>query len=225
MDFHRLAGIGAEQGPEGPAVILGGVEPAAEVIGREDDGHAVVKRAKEPVRPAGHDGARFHIISVGSLPALPQPRHGEGLSLPHLNEIRLLFSLPLRPFVKSVRRNQATPLPEGGAEGGLLGQGLGPGVDRARADGGLFRPMRNQAPPEESQFARSVRGGADSPHLLARRDVVPGRKRDLPCELEQGAKTFEGRRQGKPAAHGHPQSVPAAGSKARGSLFIQAERG
>ena len=88
------------------------------------------------------------------------------------------------PFVKTVCQDQAAVVTERGAEGRLLGQRLGAGVDQPGADGRVFCPRGDQPPDEEIRPARAVVG--DDQHRLRGGDV------ETRCKLSRKGEFGEG---------------------------------
>jgi hypothetical protein len=78
------------------------------------------------------------------------------------------------PLEKSVRRHDAAPFPESGAEGRLLADGLGAGVDQPGGDRLDLRPGGNPPPAQQLDDALAVRRLPDDRQPLYRRGVVAG---------------------------------------------------
>lgn len=81
------------------------------------------------------------------------------------------------PIMEAVRRNQAAPVLEGGAIGGLLGHRLDSGINRGILGLRLLRPMRDQTPLCHHHFPVGVRI-PDNRNLLRGGDVVAGLQAD-----------------------------------------------
>ncbi len=91
------------------------------------------------------------------LPAFPQPGEGEqvvvlAVDVEWLSGLRVEFL----PFVEPTGGNQAAPVPEGGAEGGLLRNRFCPRVDQPVADLAVGCPGRDQSPAGDHALARTV---------------------------------------------------------------------
>src|SRR5271157_5531567 len=83
---------------------------------------------------------------AGVSPSIPQPGKYKQGTVVHPEVERLLFSPPVRPLKKTVRRKQAPAACEGIAEGGFICHCLRAGIDRLESNTGVCRPGRNQAP-------------------------------------------------------------------------------
>src|SRR5205823_6374719 len=114
-------------------------------------------------------------FTVVGVPDFPEPRESERLTTGHANVPRLLLAVHRRPLVEALRGDEAAPLLKGVAEGGLVGHGIGAGVEAADADLGIFGPARNQAPPEQHAFTLVLT-------LADRQDGLRG------CHVEAGVK-------------------------------------
>src|SRR6185295_3672735 len=94
----------------------------------------------------------------------------------------------LLPLIEAIGGYQAAFLLEAPAEGGLLGDALGAGVDHAVADGRLLGPVGDEAPAQQVEPARPA-GRRDAHHrrLLSGSDVVARRdRRQLRQSEEKG---------------------------------------
>jgi hypothetical protein len=163
---HTVGG-GSEQVTD---VLLGGIEPSRVVLGRNDDGHAIVHRAKERVGLRGEDRARVEHFAVWREPALVDARHAERLPVEARDMQRLLARGDAPPFVEAVRGNEAAVPAEGLAQ--ARAYRLRTHVDHARADRRIPRPARHEPPAQLHELALAL--GVDAHHgdELRRRDVV-----------------------------------------------------
>ena len=106
--------------------------------------------AEQVVGFGGDDGAGRNCVALRVLPQRPQPSEGKRFSGLHSDAHGGLCAAKLLPLVEAVGENQATPAFEGAAVGGLLGEGLGSGIDHATADGGGLGPVGYEAPSHEA---------------------------------------------------------------------------
>lgn len=112
----------------------------------ENHWHSVVDDGGRGIGSRGQNRARFKPVPGCVLPAVPQSREREQLSIIDLEAEWLLGCPRLLPFVETVCRNQTSAELERIAERGLRGSCLGFRVYRARSDGGVSCPMRDESP-------------------------------------------------------------------------------
>src|SRR5208337_1468268 len=96
----------------------------------------------------------------------------EGRAVLHRDRIGLFALFGRAPFIEAVDREDASAPLVRVPEGRQTGDCLGLRVDRLAAEGRIFAPMRNQAPPQEIE--RTLAGLAvlaDDQQFLARRAV------------------------------------------------------
>jgi len=188
--------------------VLLGVEPEIEIGGLQNDRHAVVQAGHQVVGPRGKNGAGLKSLrAVLAFPAIPQPGESQRLAVLPENVVRLLFFLPFLPFEEAAGRNQAAPVPKGGAKSrGRMG-GFGTGIDGLKSDRRLLRPEGDQPPLQQGQGPLPL----DHPHRwhrLRRSDVVTGLQcGGLPGEMEIPEEFLEAEDDRISAAH--DKSLPA----------------
>src|SRR5512147_2891073 len=82
-------------------------------------------------------------------------------------------SFTSHPLEEAVGEHEAAAVPEGRSVGGLLGGGLGAGIDHPIADGRVVGPGGDQSPSEPGELASTSFGTRPNDgHGLGRGDVV-----------------------------------------------------
>ena len=114
-----VCGVWLKKPLDGLCAVLVRVQPVR--IGRlwQDDGHSVVEFRELLVRLRRENRASLENVAVRTGPALPKTREREGFSVFQMNEEGLFFSPASRPFVETVRGDEAPPVTKGGAKSGL----------------------------------------------------------------------------------------------------------
>ena len=113
-----------------------------------DNGHAVVQGLQQVIGSCGDHTAGLHLAAVRADPAIPEPGQPEQLLVQPLNLLPLLQ--------KPIRRQQATVMTPGPAEGGFVLQGLSAGIDRPRSRQWILDPSRQKAPEHMAGHALTV---------------------------------------------------------------------
>lgn len=200
--------------PEEPAQgrgIGGVVEPCLPRAWREEHGHPVVDVREPGGGAGGENGAREQGAAL-PLPAIPEPRQGEGAPIGEPDVIGGTGAVPLTPpFVEAVRQDPAPAASEGGCEGRPAIHRLRPGVDQRSASrrGGACRDQ----PPAEGAEPKPAGGGDDRRYRLGGRDVearaVPGGELGQ-SELRDEPPTLHA--EGEAPAHRPAPSVSRSGA-------------
>lgn len=149
IGFHPLTGERHQQ----RAQILDGsmrIEPDRLGFCVEDHRHSIVNCPHQLIGFRSDDGAAFHNLPLRIVPRFPQAGEGEQFLIARMDEERLLLLGLSFPLVKAGCRDDATPLFECRAKGGLLSNGFGAGIGELVSDLGTFRPRRDQTPFEEN---------------------------------------------------------------------------
>ena len=130
---------------------------------RDDDRHPVVQRRNGRVRRPRDDGERFNRFAWRRFVQIRVeifPRRRFDPSVPQTGETKwfaafqhhpewLPFPFAFLPLVKTVGRNQATPMLERLAKSRAAWQRFRPRIDVGVANAFILRPGRNQAPAHE----------------------------------------------------------------------------
>src|SRR4051794_9540028 len=88
------------------------------------------------------------------IPAIPEAREREDLTVPKLNGPWLLGSVPgFLPFVKACRRHQTTPAVHRLSERWTAGDGFRARINSGVADFRVLREKWNQAPSQQSKLS------------------------------------------------------------------------
>ena len=128
------------------ASLLSGVQLGRVAPAGEDDRHAIVDPAHQRVGVRHADAAGLKRRFVCVRLSLQESRHCERVIVFALDQERRFATLPGLPLVESFRRNQAAPVFEGVAVGGLGAERPGAGIDHAVAVVRPLRPRGNEAP-------------------------------------------------------------------------------
>ena len=154
------------RGEHGLGVGIVRVEPLVDLLGRKDEGHAVVDRLHVRVRFSRDDRERVEVV-----PGAPQTREGKRALVRVADREGLLMRPVALPFVEAGNRHDQATRRICVAKGRLLAHGLGAGVDHAVADLLVLRPMGDEAPAHESELVLVI---LDTDHrdALGRGDVV-----------------------------------------------------
>ena len=107
-------------------------------------------------------------------PRLPEPGDGERLPVEAMDEVRLL-ALAVTGPPSATRRSppsaRCSACLERALEGGFVDQRFGSGVDHLRADLGVLRPRRDEAPVEDLDTAHAIRPLHHGVDVVGRGDV------------------------------------------------------
>ncbi len=145
------------------------IQPKIEILGVQNDRHAVVDRPDQIVGLGGQDRADFDGFPLHLLLA-PDPRESERLFIHHLEIERPGLLGLMAPFVESIRRDQATPFFERFGEDRFLADVLTLNIDEEPPSLG---PRREEAPLQKFELmGLVVQGPNEGRDLLGGRDVV-----------------------------------------------------
>ena len=190
----------------GSAAIGSSQRSQASVV--DDDRHPVVEVGQRLVG-RGRDDREGPPDRLGRrvAPARPQAGEGERRAVAADDPVRLADRALALPLVERIDRHEAALADERVAEGRARGDRLGPRVEHPRADLGLLRPVRDQAPAVGGDRAAVVALDDDG-RLVGRGDVVALARivdeRLGPEDLgELGGRTLLG----EPSAHAGKSSI------------------
>lgn len=191
------------------------VEPSIELIGREDDRHAVVDRLHCGVGGGGENREREQVGDVGSGvgPGFPQAREGECVGIGGGDVPRLLAggAVDALPLEEAADGHDAAARADGGTKGGGGGGGFGAGVDCAVADGKVLGPRGNETPSHGVEAATAIRSAGDE-RILRGRNVKALNGLEGRCDKpEQAVELLPREEMGEAAAH--------KGSLSRGTVM------
>ena len=170
-EFHLGGVVGSEEGGE----LFGGsfwVEPAVDMFGREDEGHAGVDRGEECVGFDGDDRKGFEFA-----PAIPKSAEDEGIAGFEMDVNGLFAAGDFQPFEKTVGEDEAAFFAKGSAKGGFGGDAFGAGIDEAASDFFVLRPKRDEAPARAPKLGTPVLvagddgGGLRGGEIIARDEI------------------------------------------------------
>jgi len=122
------------------------IEPQIIAVLVKDHWHSVVDGRGHGIWSRGKNRAGLHPISASVFPSVPECRECEQLASVHFEAVWLFTCARAPPLIKTVCRDQTSAEFQRIAKGRLRGGCLRLRVYRARRDGGVFCPMRNQTP-------------------------------------------------------------------------------
>ncbi len=174
------------------------------------------RSASDLVRGRGHDReGPADGVGRGVVPAGPQPGQRERPAADLVDQVRLTDGPFALPLVERVHRHQAAPPPEGLTKGRAGRQRLGPGVEHARADLRVGRPVRDQ-PPAVGGHRPTVVALHDDERLVGRGDVVvAARVVDERLGPEDLGQLRDRALLGEPSAHASKSSIVRAMDETR----------